>query len=170
MDKLTRSCVANSPKPHINNSTFLSSPSTLKFPSMQRPSHHIILIILNVMFQVTEWKIVGVLPLRYTLWKHNAHILTLTFIHLSFENMGGWSPVSFILTQYLSLTFNRESAQQVEMEGTIAILTSHVQWIQRTSGGFSMTVGTLFSACTFANMSCCDGEHFFLCFGLLIPY
>lgn len=50
------------------------------------------------------------------------------------------------------------------MEGTIAILISHVQWIQKTFGGFSMTVGTLFNGCTFANTSYCDGEHFFSCF------
>lgn len=105
-----------------------------------------------------------------TPFEEHSHIRILTFILLSFENTGFFSPVSFILTQYLSLAFNRESAPRVAMEGTIAILTSRVQWIQRTSGGFSMTVGTLFSACTFANTSCCDGEHFFLCFGLLIPY
>lgn len=109
----------------------------------------------------------GVLPLRHTFGEHSSHLN----LHSSrICKQGGFSPVGRILTQYLSLPVNRESAQRAEMEGTIAILTSHVQWIQRTSGGFSMTVGTLFSACTFANTSCCDGEHFFLCFGLLIPY
>lgn len=56
---------------------------------------------------------------------------------------------------------NRESAPQAVMEDITAILTSHVQWIRKTFGGFSMTVGTLFNGCTFANMSYCDGERFF---------
>lgn len=135
--------------------------------------HCVILIILNFIFQVREWKLCGHFTTKKLhCLKTQVHTCT---SHLHSAELWGWvgvPPEGFILilTQCVSLASHRESAQQVEMEGTTATLTSRVLWTQRTSGGFSMTVGTLFSACTFANTSCCDGEHFFLCFGLLIPY
>lgn len=54
------------------------------------------------------------------------------------------------------MCFCRGSAQQVDQTNTIATHISLVQWIQRISVVFSMTVVTSFRGCISANMSFCD--------------
>lgn len=156
----------NPPKLHINNGISLSSHSSaipqLAVTTSPYNSDHF-------EFPVSGERVKTLWAFRHSVAPFGSSQCT-SHLHSAELWGGGDPPAGLILTQCVSLALHRESAQQVEMEGTTATLTSRVPWTQRTSGGFSMTVGTLFSACTFANTSCCDGEHFFLCFGLLIPY
>ena len=66
--------------------------------------------------------------------------------------------LSIFYTSCLNVTYSA-LALLVVMENITAILTSHAQWIQRTSAECSMTAATSYNVCTYVSTSYCDSPQ-----------